>query len=105
MDIKDIEATFEKILNERRAQDAKWGEQNHPDGTGSKFETSAFNAREHCNLAFENKKGTWTDILTEEFYEALAEDDPVRLETELIQSAAVICAWIEAIHRRNKNGQ
>lgn len=44
---------------------------------------------------------TWEDILTEEFWEALAEagnDD--KLEAELIQVAAVTVGWIECIRRR-----
>jgi malonyl CoA-acyl carrier protein transacylase len=44
---------------------------------------------------------TWEHILTEEHYEAMAEEDPTRLREELIQVAAVAVAWVEAIDRRH----
>jgi hypothetical protein len=45
---------------------------------------------------------TWADILEEEIAEALAESDPVKLRAELVQSGAVIVAWIEAIDRARR---
>jgi hypothetical protein len=90
------------IIRERKAQDDKWGEQNHPDGTYateiSKFDADT--ARELCDIRFKAGEGAWADIAREEFYEALAEDDPALLRAELIQCAAVFTAWIEAIDRR-----
>jgi hypothetical protein len=63
---------LDEVQDERRRQDAKWGEQNHPDGT----------------------------IALEEVFEALVETDPAKLRDELLQVAAVAVAWVEAIDRR-----
>lgn len=90
------------IANERARQDEMWGEQNHPDGTGSignKLEADF--RRKDCNAAFNADNGTWRQILLEEVYEALAESDPEKLREELVQTAAVCVAWIQAIDRRN----
>jgi hypothetical protein len=86
---------------ERVAQNEKWGEQNHPDGTGnrSQQERAEF-ARRWCESAFESGYGTWADVLNEEVAEAQAERDPAKLRAELVQVAAVAAAWIEAIDRR-----
>jgi hypothetical protein len=92
---------LQEVLAERIAQDAKWGEQNHPDGTGNKSQQDrAEFARRWCESAFASGYGTWADILTEEVAEAEAERDPVKLRAELVQVAAVATAWIEAIDRR-----
>lgn len=91
---------YELIDDERDRQDAKWGEQNHRDGTGYDFERRRDDARRACEQAFAEGVGTWVDILTEEFYEALAETDPVRLRQELIEVASVAVAWVQAIERR-----
>jgi hypothetical protein len=91
-----------EILAERIDQDTKWGEQNHPDGTallGSK--ANADQARQICQRAARADEVTWNHILTEEFLEAMAEDNPGRLRAELVQIAAVAVAWVEAIDRRH----
>jgi len=94
------DAPLSEVRDERARQDAKWGEQNHPNGTGLyQQEAAAERARLVCDLNFRNGKGTWADILREEFAEALAEKDPYRLRAELIQVAAVAVAWVEAIDR------
>jgi hypothetical protein len=91
-----------EIANEREMQDAKWGEQNHPDGTGHAIdEHTAVYARQTCQDAFKDGRGTWRHILDEETAEAYAEKDPAKLRTELMQVAAVAVAWIEAIDRRS----
>lgn len=101
-----------RVLNlvdaERDAQDAKWGEQNHPNGTGPNVRmrwsahTLADAARVCKKLCQANgpDEDNWRDILLEEVFEALAEEDPVKLRAELVQVAAVACAWVEAIDRR-----
>lgn len=96
-----------EVLGERTKQDQKWGEQNHPDGTGSdrrplrlNFKLLAEMFRDRCEQNFANGEGAWSDILTEEFFEAMAEDDPVKLRAELIQVAAVAVSWVEDIDRR-----
>jgi hypothetical protein len=97
-----------EIGYERTRQDAKWGEQNHPDGTGPRHlvldmiptELAMHDARTLCQRYADMGILTWRDILTEEACEALAESDPARLRAELIQVAAVAVNWIEAIDRR-----
>lgn len=92
-----------EVAAERRAQDAKWGEQNHPDGTGAAYPSAqnmADTVRRLCQQAASEGTATWRHILTEETYEALAEDDPTQLRAELLQVAAVAVAWIEALDRR-----
>ena len=42
----------------------------------------------------------WDGILLEEVYEAFAEEDPIKLRSELVQVAAVAVQWIAAIDRR-----
>lgn len=89
------------VNRERVAQDGKWGEQNHRDGTGgAQDQTVAALARQTCDDAFAAGVGSWALILTEEYAEALAESDPAKLRAELIQVAAVAVAWVEAIDRR-----
>lgn len=56
-------------------------------------------ARLVCQTAFRSGYGTWRDVFYEEVMEALAENDPEKLRTELVQVAAVIFAWLENIER------
>lgn len=90
------------VHNERGRQDAKWGEQNHPDGTRESPNSLANLAAARALCEYHTKRGrpTWLHILREEVYEAFAETDPVKLRAELIQVAAVAVAWVEAIDRR-----
>jgi hypothetical protein len=89
------------ISDERDAQDAKWGEQNHPDGTGGRdAAVMAAALRTQCDARHRQGRGTFADILAEEVAEAFAEEDPGKLRTELVQVAAVAAAWVEAIDRR-----
>jgi hypothetical protein len=101
-DVMAREAVLEDVRHERRGQDAKWGEQNHPDGTGGDLAVRMSDAARRLTDA-KAKVGrlTWKDILREEYLEALAETDPAKLRTELIQVAAVATAWVEAIDRRS----
>lgn len=92
---------FDAIVDERIRQDAKWGEQNHPDGTGGYIRrVEADEARKACSEAADDRAVTWRHILAEEVAEAFAEEDSGRLVEELVQVAAVAVAWIEAIGRR-----
>jgi hypothetical protein len=92
---------LQAVLAERIRQDAKWGEQNHPDNTGSTFYAKrAVAARRNCQLAADAGMTAWDLVLLEEVHEALAESDPAALRTELVQVAAVAVAWVEAIDRR-----
>lgn len=112
---KPVNGVLCEIGAERGAQDKKWGEQNHPDGTGPNHSlfygpkmldmaSAAANARTLTDLRAKRGDVTWLDILTEEFFEAMAEHDPAKLRTELVQVAAVATAWVEAIDRRNSGG-
>lgn len=95
----------EAIDAERQAQLAKWGDQQHHDGTGR------FGDRETADLmrticqANGPDEDNWRDILAEEIAEAFAETDPARLRAELIQAGAVIAAWIHDIDRREGTHQ
>lgn len=102
------------IAAEAKRQKDKWGEQNHPDGTGDYlagafgggvlFETLANWFRDECDRAAKEGTLTWRHILLEETFEALAEADPAKLREELIQTTAVAASWIEAIDRRTLAG-
>jgi len=100
---------LKEIETERIRQDKKWGEQNHPDGTAFPFsKETADLAKFACDKATKEGTLTWMHILEEEQAEAFAESDEDKLEVELIQTAAVAVAWVEAIRRRRekrKNGQ
>jgi malonyl CoA-acyl carrier protein transacylase len=92
-----------EVMQERARQDAKWGEQNHPDGTGGQFfKYVAKITREACDAQSASGQITWRHILDEEAAEVCAETDPAKLREELVQVAAVAVAWIEAIDRRSK---
>ncbi len=97
-----LDRHLELIRRERWAQNDKWGEQNHPDGTTVQFKGAADQARLVCDLAAREGCLTWTNILLEEVHEALAEEDSAKLHAELIQVAAVATAWAEAIDRRGE---
>ncbi|WOH20104.1 hypothetical protein IRJ34_07210 [Paenarthrobacter sp. GOM3] len=120
LDATPIYRITEEILGERLRQHAKWGEQNHSNGTGPNevpliglwYRADAsdpledFDAKDIATAAKAStdhaaKQGTLTyaDIFLEEVFEALAEGDPEKLRTELIQCAAVATAWIEKIAR------
>lgn len=90
-----------EVWEERERQHAKFGEQNHVDGTGYAYlREQADKARRESEAAFAAGHGSWRLILREEYREALAESDPAKLRAELIQVAAVAVAWAEAIDRR-----
>jgi hypothetical protein len=98
---KRLSTVLTEVATERAAQDAKWGEQNHPDGTGGPVMRSEADAmRGRCQFLADHGGVDWRAIILEEVYEALAEEDSAKLRTELIQVAAVATAWIEAIDRR-----
>ena len=93
-----------EIFGERHNQDLKWGEQNHPDGTGPERLRQIISRRDAaktiCDREHKAGHGTWEQILTEEYLEVLAESDPELLRAELIQLAAVAVEWVEHIDRR-----
>lgn len=89
------------VRKERASQDEQWGEEDHPDGTGTLvWQREAGLVRRRTEQRFADGRGTWLDILAEEVTEAFAESDPYKLREELVQAAAVAVGWIEAIDRR-----
>ncbi|MFD4830182.1 hypothetical protein ACFWPV_10055 [Streptomyces uncialis] len=96
-----VRSFAEEIDAERQAQLARFGDQQHPDGTGLPvYEHAARRYRDHADRAASSGHLTWRDVLLEEVYEALAEGDPARLRAELIQVAAVCAAWSSHLDRR-----
>lgn len=74
----DTAQALDLIAIERQRQDNKWGVQDHDDDR-------------------------WYAILAEEFGEiarGLNDNDPENVEEEIIQTAAVCVAWLEARWRR-----
>jgi hypothetical protein len=111
---KTLEVLSE-VAEERERQNAKWGEQNHPNGTGAdqimwpavavktkSYGAIANAAKAATDTAAEYGAVTYADILVEEVLEALAEEDPAKLRAELVQVAAVATQWVEAIDRGTK---
>ena len=98
--MNSLERVLADIAAERAAQDARWGIQEFPDGTGPERVGMAETAR--AAVAAANRAGrlTWREILEEEAAEAYAESDRHRLRAELVQTAAVAVKWIEALDRR-----
>jgi hypothetical protein len=98
--------TLAQVLGELHLQDMKWGPaRQQPNGTGPRFNFDAGLAdhyRQITNENFANGRGTWADILTEEFYEAMAEENPRKLKAELIQVAAVAVAWVVSLTLQKK---
>lgn len=89
------------IVTERDAQDALFGVQDLPDGTGGPVMVDRANeARDQCDYLFSVGAGDYRAVFLEEVYEALAESDPAKLRAELVQAVAVGVKWLEAIDRR-----
>lgn len=90
------------LMRERTRQDRKFGEQNHPDGTGDPLDIASSDlARFACQAAAADGTLTWALIANEEVWEVRAERDAGRLYAECIQASAVYAAWAEAILRRS----
>ena len=111
-----LETVLGMVKAERGRQAAKHGEQWHlPDGTGPgvdldldirsslNYGEAAEYAKARCKAASQNEGGdgsiTFEHILTEEFFEAVAEDDKQALFRELVQVAAVATQWCEKLYR------
>lgn len=98
----------EEVRAELARQDAKWGEQNHPDGTGPDVVWAytgpaayvADSARSTVEQLATAGHVTWQDIFLEEVAEVFAEGSPDRLLDELLQVEALARQWRLAIRRR-----
>jgi hypothetical protein len=114
-DLSTMSVLYE-VSGERRRQDAKWGQQNHPDmwpeyadyyraeySVKADFWKQTNTERVlQANAAGtpSDRNAAWDGVLLEEVYEALAEEDAAKIRAELVQVAAVAVNWIEAIDRR-----
>lgn len=116
---KATSAVLCEVAAERERQHLKFGQQDHPDGTGCyavaeggdiRHDRSlgavrrdrAEEAKRACDAAAQEDRLTYRHILEEEWHEARAEDDRGRLRAELVQVAAVAVAWIEKLDREAK---
>lgn len=98
------------IWRERASQCLKWGcTQDIPCGTGpgtywgrygAQLEEDARRCLDGRGPSNPDPQGpTFAAILVEEVGEALRESDPLRLEAELVQVAAVCAKWVEHLRR------
>ncbi len=69
---------MEEVGDERAKQDAKWGEQNHPDRSPwstnedvSEASDDTYDAKRVCEQNVKDKSTNWVNILLEEFCEAV----------------------------------
>lgn len=92
-----------QVLDERVRQNELWGRQDHPVADAYEMEDAAGSLpgiRDYCDLRTAEGRVTWSNIVEEELFEALAEQDADKRRIELIQLAAVVVAAIEAEDRR-----
>lgn len=96
------DAIWEEVVCELDAQDEKWGpDRDLPNGTGHfVYAFRAKTAKQATDGAAARGEVTWQHIANEELLEAFAEGDPARIREELIQAAAVLVQWIDAIDRQ-----
>lgn len=107
----ETQAVLTDIVLERHRQIMLHGHnEDTPDGTGPSVEwCNAMGAAAHMEQALRRDYDrhaasgeplTWMHFLREEFAEAMQEDDPAKLYTELSQVAAVAVSWMEKIRQR-----
>jgi hypothetical protein len=115
-DAEHTESVLREVAAERVRQDAKWGQQNHPsvDQTLARrrggctqermceeYEIpSEDRAKQKCENATANGTVTYAHIAVEEMSEAVSAKYDTARRVELVQLAAVVVGWIEAIDRR-----
>lgn len=102
--VAPTESVLRAVAEEREAQDAKWGVQNHPDIYRSLYYPieSAEKAKALTDVRAKVKQISYADILLEEVAEAIEaamEGNKNALIDELVQVAAVAVAWVEKIDR------
>lgn len=86
---------FAETINQLR----QWDIQDHPMGTSTAFAVQRDLVRQRTDNHAKEGRLTWADILDEEYYETLAEIDPVAMEEEAIQTAAVLVSMVAASRR------
>lgn len=107
--VHDTNALCE-VIRERRAQEAKWGRQDHlsfPELLTVDdrlhfygIATTEAQAKRACDLAAAEGHLTYGHILHEEFAEVMSAANEDLLYAELQQLAAVCVGWMAAIDRR-----
>lgn len=99
---------------ELRRQAELWGEQNHP-LIGADYEAQrslivasykneALRQKYETNLSAKNGTIGWDEILLEEVFELVSEEDPDNQYTEAVQVAAVALNIAGSIRRRQAKG-
>lgn len=110
---------FEEVLLEQVNQYMKWGEQNHPSvdvmlsQQGRIYERMSEHyevptqqrAKFLCDKAAKDGDLTYSHVIIEELCEAINSVDDSERRIELIQLAACVVQWIQAIDRRNEKAQ
>jgi hypothetical protein len=106
---------LENVFEERRAQVTRYGHNaGLEDGTGPDTRWIPLNGKktadataiekvfreEYLDYEAEHGEPTWMHLVREEVAEAFKEDDPTRLEEELVQIAALCVSWIEKLRAR-----
>lgn len=110
-------AVLEDIFAHRAEQEKRYGHVNdllesgtgpdvHWDAVGSAGGYAASDIQKALRLDyedFEERHGlpTWMHLVREEVAEAFQEDDPERLEEELIQVAALCVSWVERLRKKS----
>lgn len=94
-----FETIMDEVRTERSRQDARFGEQNHADGTSTRFKGLADSARNATARAADSGEPSWFLVGKETFWKAMAQSDRVVLRRELVKLVAVGVAWIESIDR------
>ena len=87
---------FEHVAKERLRQDALWGEQHHEDGYWYAILGEEFGeiGKALCNNYYRFNNPTDNDLVKEK-----------DLEEEIIQTAAVCIAWLEAVELRKAENE
>lgn len=106
---------YGEVINERKKQESKWGEQNHPildpilinrsaQRMCENYEIPSENrAKQLCEIRHSRGCGTYMEILVEEVSEAAScGKDTKALREELIQVAAVAVAMVESLDRNGR---
>jgi hypothetical protein len=101
------------VLNERRRQVARYGfNEDLYDGSGpdtcwllpivphNAEETESLFRYDYEDFEAETGRPTWVHLIREEVAEAFKEDEAEKLETELLQVAALCVSWIEQLRKR-----
>ena len=104
-------AVLDLVLEERRIQEARYGEANKTLESGSGPDTRWLAPytgdsaeliqrrlrREYEDFEDEVGEVTWVHLVREEIAEAFQESDPTRLAEELVQVAALCVSWVERL--------